>query len=83
MTVLAHGPEALVATCFSMEIPGWTVWTPRVSLAVLPVPPLVELTAPLVLASESPRRVALLAQVGITPDAILPAAIDESPAAVG
>jgi septum formation protein len=33
---------------------------------------------PLVLASESPRRVALLAQVGITPDAILPAAIDES-----
>jgi septum formation protein len=32
----------------------------------------------LVLASESPRRVALLAQVGITPDAILPAAIDES-----
>ena len=32
----------------------------------------------LVLASESPRRAALLAQVGITPDAILPAAIDES-----
>ena len=32
----------------------------------------------LVLASESPRRVALLAQAGITPDAILPAAIDES-----
>ena len=32
----------------------------------------------LVLASESPRRVALLAQVGITPDAILPAAIDET-----
>jgi septum formation protein len=32
---------------------------------------------PLVLASESPRRVALLAQAGITPDAILPAAIDE------
>lgn len=32
----------------------------------------------LVLASESPRRRALLAQVGITPDAILPAAIDES-----
>ena len=34
---------------------------------------------PLVLASESPRRVALLAQAGITPDAILPAAIDETP----
>src|SRR3954468_1197261 len=33
---------------------------------------------PLVLASESPRRLALLAQAGITPDAILPAAIDES-----
>jgi len=32
----------------------------------------------LVLASESPRRAALLAQAGITPDAILPAAIDES-----
>jgi len=32
----------------------------------------------LVLASESPRRAALLAQAGITPDVILPAAIDES-----
>ena len=31
----------------------------------------------LVLASESPRRLALLAQAGITPDAVLPAAIDE------
>jgi len=36
------------------------------------------MSAPLVLASESPRRLALLAQVGIIPDAILPAAIDES-----
>ena len=36
------------------------------------------MSAPLVLASESPRRAALLAQVGITPDAILPAAIDET-----
>ncbi len=35
-------------------------------------------SAPLVLASESPRRAALLAQVDIKPDAILPAAIDES-----
>lgn len=34
---------------------------------------------PLVLASESPRRRALLAQAGIVPDAILPSAIDESP----
>ena len=33
---------------------------------------------PLVLASESPRRLALLAQAGIIPDAIVPAAIDES-----
>jgi septum formation protein len=39
---------------------------------------LVLASAPLVLASESPRRAALLAQAGITPDAILPAAIDES-----
>ena len=36
------------------------------------------MSPPLILASESPRRAALLAQVGITPDAILPAAIDES-----
>ena len=36
------------------------------------------MTFQLILASESPRRVALLAQAGITPDAILPAAIDES-----
>ena len=33
----------------------------------------------LVLASESPRRLALLAQVGIVPDAVVPAAIDETP----
>jgi septum formation protein len=33
----------------------------------------------LVLASESPRRLALLAQAGITPDAIQPASIDETP----
>ena len=36
------------------------------------------MSAPLVLASESPRRRDLLAQAGIVPDAILPAAIDES-----
>jgi septum formation protein len=34
---------------------------------------------PLVLASESPRRKALLAQAGIEPAAILPTAIDEAP----
>jgi septum formation protein len=37
------------------------------------------LTARLILASASPRRLALLAQVGIVPDAIDPAAIDETP----
>jgi len=36
------------------------------------------MSSPLILASESPRRLALLAQAGITPDAVLPAAIDES-----
>ena len=38
-------------------------------------------TAPLalVLASESPRRLSLLAQAGITPDAVQPASIDETP----
>jgi septum formation protein len=37
--------------------------------------------APLVLASASPRRVDLLAQIGITPTAIDPADIDETPLA--
>src|SRR5271170_5815263 len=37
------------------------------------------LASGLVLASESPRRLALLAQAGISPDAILPARIDEAP----
>jgi septum formation protein len=36
------------------------------------------MSSPLILASESPRRRALLAQAGIVPDAVLPAAIDES-----
>jgi len=36
------------------------------------------MSAPLVLASESPRRIALLAQAGIAPDAVRPAAIDEA-----
>ncbi|MBB4124098.1 septum formation protein [Martelella radicis] len=35
----------------------------------------------LVLASASPRRVDLLAQIGVTPDRIFPADIDETPAA--
>lgn len=33
----------------------------------------------LVLASASPRRAGLLAQIGLTPDAIIPAGIDETP----
>lgn len=37
------------------------------------------LTARLVLASASPRRLALLQQIGIEPDALLPADIDETP----
>jgi septum formation protein len=37
------------------------------------------LTTPLILASASPRRVQLLAQLGITPSAIIPASIDETP----
>jgi septum formation protein len=34
----------------------------------------------LVLASSSPRRLALLAQIGITPEAVIPPEIDETPA---
>lgn len=34
----------------------------------------------LILASASPRRRALLAQIGITPDAVIPADLDETPA---
>ena len=36
-------------------------------------------SANLILASASPRRVALLAQLGITPHTIIPAELDESP----
>jgi nucleoside triphosphate pyrophosphatase len=36
-------------------------------------------TPPLILASSSPRRLALLRQIGIEPDAILDPAIDETP----
>ena len=35
----------------------------------------------LVLASASPRRAALLAQIGLAPDAVVPAALDETPRA--
>lgn len=42
-------------------------------------PTVASAAAPLVLASASPRRVDLLASVGLTPDEILPADIDETP----
>ncbi|HEY3637364.1 MAG TPA: Maf family protein [Rhizomicrobium sp.] len=41
--------------------------------------PIASNRAPLVLASASPRRLALLAQAGIKPDAVCPADIDETP----
>ena len=37
------------------------------------------MTAPLILASASPRRLQLLAQIGIVPDAVIPADLDETP----
>ena len=42
--------------------------------------PVLVLAPRLVLASESPRRRELLAQIGLTPDEILPTDIDETPA---
>ncbi len=39
------------------------------------------MTAPLVLASASPRRLQLLLQIGITPDAVDPPEVDEAPLA--
>jgi septum formation protein len=36
-------------------------------------------SAPLILASASPRRLALLAQIGIHPERVVPAAVDETP----
>jgi len=36
-------------------------------------------TAPLILASASPRRLALLEQIGVVPDKVIPADIDETP----
>lgn len=38
-----------------------------------------EKMAPLILASASPRRLALLKQIGVVPDAVRPADIDETP----
>ena len=47
-------------------------------MADAPIPPPPQ-AARLVLASASPRRLALLQQVGIEPDALLPADVDETP----
>ena len=41
--------------------------------------PIIKSSRPLILASASPRRVQLLEQLGIIPDAIVPADIDETP----
>lgn len=41
--------------------------------------PIIGSSAKLILASSSPRRLDLLKQIGITPDQIIPAEIDESP----
>jgi hypothetical protein len=49
-TKLVQGPVALVETCFNTRIAGEAALTVSVSEAVLPVPPFVEETAPLVLA---------------------------------
>jgi septum formation protein len=38
-----------------------------------------KIALPLILASASPRRLELLKQIGITPDAVIPADIDETP----
>lgn len=46
---------------------------------VVPSPEAGARSARLVLASASPRRLALLQQVGIEPDALLPADVDETP----
>jgi septum formation protein len=37
------------------------------------------MTVPLILASASPRRLSLLAQIGVAPDAVVPADLDETP----
>ena len=42
-----HGPEALVEICFSRWMPGLGAVTVNVSLSVLPVPALAEVTVTL------------------------------------
>ena len=46
---------------------------------IVPSPPPAPPRPPLVLASASPRRRALLEQIGYAPDALAPAALDETP----
>lgn len=42
------------------------------------IPPVLQSSSPLILASASPRRLELLSQIGIKPDAVIPADIDET-----
>jgi hypothetical protein len=71
-TKLVHGPVALVETCFNKAIAGEAALTVSVLDAVLPVPPLVDETAPLVLA-----KVPTLAEVTLTVTVhVLPADTD-------
>ena len=44
-----HGPLELVPTCFNMLIAGAGSFTNTFAVAVLPVPPLVEVIVPVVL----------------------------------
>lgn len=45
----------------------------------MPMTPVTKSSFPLILASASPRRQELLAQINVTPDLIIPAHIDETP----
>ena len=73
-TKLVHGPVALVDTCFNKATAGEGALTVNVSDAVLPVPPLVDDTAPLVLA-----YVPVLAEVTLTVTVHVPPADTDPP----
>ena len=51
-TKFVHGPDAAVETCFNKRIAGVGALTVNVSDAVLPVPPFVEETTPLVFVND-------------------------------
>lgn len=54
-------------------------FSPAPVISALSPPTVMQPFAPFVLASASPRRLHLLAQVGLVPDRVAPAAVDESP----